>query len=197
MIFNYHPISLLCVISKVLERIIFNSTINFYPTPLPHINLDSYQVVPHFSNSSSSLMIFLKQKIWELMWSIHADFRKAFDTVSHSKLLCKVQLCGITETLWQWFKAYLTSRYQDVCISDSALDLVPVLSGVPQGNILGPLLFAIFINDLPSCLHLSKPFIYADDTECLRNVPRSSTPDIYTLSKLTWTICSIGALLTK
>jgi len=126
---------------------------------------------------------------------IYSDFRKAFDMVSHSKLLCKLQLDGITGKIWRWFKVYLTSRYQYVCISNSASDLVPVISGVPQGSILGPLLFAIFINDLPSCLHLSKPFIYADDTKCLRNVSRSSTPDIYTLSKLTWTIYLIGALL--
>jgi len=112
---------------------------------------------------------------------IYSDFRKAFDTVSHSKLLCKLQLYGIKGTLWQWFKAYLTSRYQYVRINNSASDLVPVSSGVPQDSILGPLLFAIFINDLPSCLHLSKPFIYADDTKCLRNVPRSSTPDTHSL----------------
>jgi len=182
MISNYRPISLLCVISKVLERIIFNSTINFLSN-----FFTSYQFgfLPGHS-TLQQLLIFINDLFEAKNNSmgtdvIYSDFRKAFDTVSHSKLLCKLQLYGITGTLWQWFKVYLTSRYQYVLISNSASDLVPVLSGVPQGSILGPLLFAIFINDLSSYLHLSKPFIYADDTKCLRNVPRSSTPDIHSL----------------
>ena len=115
------------------------------------------------------------------MHVIYLDFRKAFDSVSHSKLLLKLQSYGISGALLQWYKAYLTSCFQYVRINNTSSDLVPVLSGVPQGSILGPLLFALFINDLPSCLHFSKPFIYADDTKCLWSTTRGVSIDIYPL----------------
>ena len=71
--------------------------------------------------------------------------------------------------LLQWYRAYFTSRFQYVQVNNSLSDVTPVLLGVPQGSILGPPLFALFINDLPSCLHFSKPYIYADDTKCMRS----------------------------
>ena len=111
---------------------------------------------------------------------IYLEFRKAFDSVSHIKLLLKFQSYGISGTLLQWYRAYLTSHFQFVCVNNSSSDMVPVLSGVPQG-ILGPLLFALFINDLRSCLHFSKPFIYADDTKCLRSSARGVSIDTYPL----------------
>ena len=112
---------------------------------------------------------------------IYLDFKKAFYSVSHAKLLLKLQSYGISGTLLQWYRAYLASHFQYVHVNNSSSDLVPNLSGVPQDSILGPLLFALFIIDLPSCLHFSKPFIYADDTKCLRSSARGVGIDTYPL----------------
>jgi len=112
MISNYRLISLLSVISKVLERIIFNFTINFLSN-----SFTTYQFgfLPGCS-TLQQLLIFINDLFEAKNNSmgtdtIYLDFRKAFDTVSYSKRLCKLQLYRITGTLWQWFRAYLTSRH--------------------------------------------------------------------------------------
>ena len=96
---------------------------------------------------------------------VFCDISKAFDKVWHKGLLHKLESAGITGILLDWFKSYLSGRSQRVCIRGKQSDLAPILAGVPQGSILGPLLFLIFINDIISDIE-SNIRLFADDT-CL------------------------------
>ena len=98
------------------------------------------------------------------------DIRKAFDSIPHNALLLKLWLVGICGNLWSWFKGYLLSRTQCVTVRGHWSEFLPVLSGVPMGSILGPLLFLVYINDLPAATSFSTTLMFADDTKCLRNV---------------------------
>ena len=83
---------------------------------------------------------------------IYLDFRKAFDSIPHPELLYKLWILGITGPLWFWFRSYLNGRSHLVNVEGSSSDLLHVRSGVPQGSVLGPLLFLGYINDLPSVI---------------------------------------------
>ena len=162
---NYRPISLLSNTSKVLERIIYNKIIN-------HISRHISSLQFGFSRNCSTLqqmLIFLDHIINNPLQSdvIYFDISKAFDTVSHSILLNKLWSIGITGVLWA---CYLTNRYQRVAINNCFSNLLPVISGVPQGSILGPLLFLVYINDMPDYICHSLLLIFADDTKCLKQI---------------------------
>ncbi len=102
--------------------------------------------------------------------SIYLDFRKAFDKVSHFKLLLKLSNAGISGNVLKWFHNYLSNRLQLVSINGVHSSVLSVSSGVPQGSVLGPLLFLVFINDLPAMAASSNVYLFADDTKCCQHI---------------------------
>ena len=172
---NYRPISLLCSVSKVLERIIFSRVSDFVADS---ISTSQFGFMRGRSSQQQLLVmlneIFSNKNCKTCSDIVYLDISKAFDSVSRDILLLKLQLMGISGTILNWFKAYLDNRRQLVSVNGSFSGFLPVTSGVPQGSILGPLLFLIYINDLPDSVLFSKPLLFADDTKCLI----SSTKDV-------------------
>ena len=164
---NYRPISL----SKVLETIIYDQVIPFIR---PRISKHQYGFLKNRSCLMQLLMSFseIHHSIEEKKASdvILLDFKKAFDSVPHAELLYKLWVIGITGPLWYWFRAYLADRSHYVNIDGNSSDCLPVHSGVPQGSILGPLLFLVYINDLPSAITSSSTYLFADDTKFLKSI---------------------------
>ena len=169
---NYRPISLLCIISKVLERLIYNHIIDYLSTEV----LNSVQFGFRRGKSTIQQLLLFFEDIsnaankHQQVDAVYLDFRKAFDSVPHVKLLQKLRACGITGQLWYWFHAYLSNRQQATVIERHVSGYLPVTSGVPQGSILGPILFILFLNDLPSVVSAAKILKFADDTKCYKTV---------------------------
>ena len=98
--------------------------------------------------------------------AIYLDLSKAFDMVPHNLLIMKLESYGISGSILLWFCSYLSGRQQRVVIEGHSSDWLPVISGVPQGSILGPLLFLVYINDTPSYIHQDSSIaLYADDSK--------------------------------
>ena len=99
-----------------------------------------------------------------LTGAVFLDLSKAFDTVDHGLLLEKLKQIGACDNVVGWFRSYLNDRFQLTAVGDAQSSLRPIQVGVPQGSILGPLLFLVCINDLPTCLDHCEGALYADDT---------------------------------
>ena len=99
-----------------------------------------------------------------LVCGIFLDLQKAFDTVSHSILLQNLEHYGIRDNALQWVKSYLNERSQYVTVNGHASEMLPITCEVPQGSVLGPLLFFIYVDDLPNASKLSRFYLFADDT---------------------------------
>ena len=164
---NYRPISVLPAISKIMERILYDQLYN-YLTKFELLS-DSQFGFRKFHSTASALLdctndwyVNLDRKMFNLVVLI--DLKKAFDTVDHQILLNKLELYGIKGQALTLLKSYLTNRNQKCQIKNSFSSERLIKCGVPQGSILGPLFFLLYINDLPHCLSKTKPRLFADDT---------------------------------
>ena len=101
--------------------------------------------------------------------AIYLDFAKAFDTVPHRRLIVKLESYGINGNILNWIKAFLSGRSQVVKVNGADSESTAVLSGIPQGSVLGPLLFVIYIDDLPEAV-TSDALLFADDTKLYRQI---------------------------
>ena len=164
---NYRPISLLPVFSKILEKLIYNKIFHFLVRY--KIIFKSQYGFRRGHSTTHATLDFLKTidrafEESEYAIGVFCDLSKAFDTLDHQILLTKLDHYGIRGKWHSWLASYLSNRKQYVDISGVCSSQKDITVGVPQGSILGPLLFLVYINDLPASLEKLTPVMFADDT---------------------------------
>jgi len=164
---NYRPISLLPSFSKVFEKAIFNQVHDYFKSN--HLYYNSQYGFRELHSTELAALELTDRIIFEIdkgnvPISVFMDLSKAFDTIDHDILLHKLEYYGIRGQALSLFTSYLNSRKQYVEYNDKSSDYLTVKTGVPQGSILGPLLFIVYINDLCFSTNSFKFISYADDT---------------------------------
>ncbi len=171
---NYRPVSVLPCFSKILERLMFNRCMDF----IDKNNVLNKKQFGFRSNHSTQMAIIeLVDKITksvelnESTLGIFLDLSKAFDTIDHGILIHKLEHYGFRGIVLEWFKSYLKNRNQFVRYQSCDSDMKYITCGVPQGSILGPLLFILYVNDIVATTSLFDIILFADDTTLLYSDP--------------------------
>ena len=189
---NYRPISLLSNLSKIIEKLVHKRLTVF----LEQKEL-FYDLQFSFRNNTSTnhALIHITEKIRKALdngffaCGVYIDLQKAFDTVKHSILINKLSYYGVRGIANNWFKTFLTNRQHFTSIEENSSDEITNDHGVPQGSVLGPLLFLIYINDLHKAIKNSDVYHYADDTNLLlthkspKKINKLINQDLTTLCK--------------
>ena len=169
---NYRPVSILPVLSKILERLMYNRLMKFvedfdilYDFQFGFRKCHStFMALASSVNHIVNALQFGKYSI-----GVYLDFSKAFDTLNHDILFLKLNHYGIRGIALDWIKSYMVNRKQYVMYNDNSSDIRSITCGVPQGSILGPLLFLLYVNDLPNISDILFTIMFADDTSMFIN----------------------------
>ena len=164
---NYRPISILPICSKIIEKIVHNQLYKY--VTVNNILFNGQSGFRHQHSTCTALIKTIDK--WNVdidngnyIGAVFVDLSKAFDIVNHNILIDKLTAIGVKGVEGNWFKSYLSNRNQRVSINGTNSNSCNITSGVPQGSILGPLLFLLFINDMPDYIKHSTVDMYADDT---------------------------------
>ena len=169
---NYRPVSLTCILCKLLEHIVYSNIMDHLEK---HSLLSDRQHAFRKKHSCETQLVTVINDLAKILDkggqvdTFILDFEKAFDTPPHELLKCKLFGYGIRGKTLLWIDSFLCSRQQRVVVNGAKSKWAPVLSGVPQGTVLGPLLFSLYINDIMDDID-SEIRLFADDCVCYRQI---------------------------
>ena len=173
---NYRPVSLTCIACKVLEGLLRDEILKYLKEKNliavgQHGFLEGKSCLTNLLETLEDWTAALDEGYW--VDSVFLDYQKAFDTVPHRRLIHKLRAYGIKGRVVGWIESFLWERKMQVCIGEGFSEWVGVSSGVPQGSVLGPLLFLLYVNELPEIVKC-KIQMFADDTKVYKEVSGSN-----------------------
>ena len=182
---NYRPISILSCFSKILERIMYNEVYNYLND---NILLFREQYGFRKGHSTDHALIKLIDSIYDSFnqnkytLGVFTDLSNTFDTADQNILIDKLNPYGMKNNILKWFSSYLSNRKQFISAGATKTSSLDIIGGVPQGSILRPLLFIIYVNDLCSVSKIFEPIIFADDTNLI--FLHKNTKELFNIANL-------------